>query len=186
MSHGEGHVEVGRVLIAEPFMQGRHFSRSVIYMVEHGEGGSVGFVLNKPLHRAVAGLVPGLKGIECPVYAGGPVEPGRLYYLHLRPGIKGSISLPGGVYWGGDFEVLTGMLREGAIRPGDVRFFAGYSGWAGGQLAGELKGHSWLTGEIDAAALFSLPNEHLWEESTRALGGKYRVWANFPEDPVMN
>ena len=42
-------VEIGNILIAEPFLQGKYFSRSVIFMVEHDEKGSIGFVLNKPM-----------------------------------------------------------------------------------------------------------------------------------------
>lgn len=47
--HNDDRVEVGKVLIAEPFLEGKYFNRSVVYMVEHDSSGSVGFVLNKPL-----------------------------------------------------------------------------------------------------------------------------------------
>jgi putative transcriptional regulator len=185
--HEEGDLAAGRLLIADPFLRGPYFSRSVVYLVEHDERGSVGFVLNKPLARpTVAGLAPGLEGIECPLHAGGPVGSDRLLYLHRVPGVDGARALPGGVYHGGDLEVLLKMLREGKARPRDVRFFVGYSGWDAGQLAGELAEHSWLTGDITPARLFSPPGRRLWEASMRALGGRFRAWAMFPEDPTMN
>ena len=41
--HNDDRVEVGKVLIAEPFLEGKYFNRSVVYMVEHDPSGSVGF-----------------------------------------------------------------------------------------------------------------------------------------------
>ena len=49
-------VEIGNILIAEPFLQGKYFSRSVIFMVEHDEKGSIGFVLNKPMAYTTSDL----------------------------------------------------------------------------------------------------------------------------------
>ena len=46
-THRLVHPEKGRVLIAEPFLQGPYFARSIILLTEHGSDGSVGFVLNK-------------------------------------------------------------------------------------------------------------------------------------------
>ena len=37
----------GRLLISEPTLADSYFKRSVIILTEHGENGSVGFILNK-------------------------------------------------------------------------------------------------------------------------------------------
>ncbi|MBK9480008.1 MAG: YqgE/AlgH family protein [Bacteroidetes bacterium] len=37
----------GRLLISEPTLADSYFKRSVIVLTEHGENGSVGFILNK-------------------------------------------------------------------------------------------------------------------------------------------
>ena len=55
--HNDDRVEVGKVLIAEPFLEGKYFNRSVVYMVEYDENGGVGFVLNKPLPYTTSELV---------------------------------------------------------------------------------------------------------------------------------
>ena len=39
----------GRILIAEPFLHGEYFSRSVVLLVAHSEKGAVGFILNKKI-----------------------------------------------------------------------------------------------------------------------------------------
>lgn len=179
-------VEIGNILIAEPFLQGKYFSRSVIFMVEHDEKGSIGFVLNKPMTYTTSDLVTELAGLEYPVYIGGPVEQNQLYYLHTHAEIADALPIVPGIYWGGDFPELTRLLQEGKIQPGEVRFFAGYSGWNAGQLERELDENSWMVGDITPARFFEIPNDNLWEVSMSELGGRYRIWANFPKDPIMN
>ena len=100
--HNDDRVEVGKVLIAEPFLEGKYFNRSVVYMVEHDPSGSVGFVLNKPLPYTTSELVKELEGVYFPVYIGGPVERNQLYYIgemtfrtrkRLRRGYTGVVIL---------------------------------------------------------------------------------------------
>ncbi|MDR2130678.1 MAG: YqgE/AlgH family protein [Odoribacteraceae bacterium] len=184
--HDGNRVKAGQVLIADPLLQGSMFNRSVIYMVEHNDRGSVGFVLNKPLPHTMAGLLHALKGVECLLYAGGPVEPNRLYYLHRLPEIGGMRVLPGEIYWGGDSKMLMRMLRDEKVQPNEVRFFVGYSGWGSGQLKEELEEHSWFVGDMGADRVFSPSIEGLWSDAMSALGGQYCIRAVFPEDPMMN
>lgn len=184
--HNNDRVEAGKVLIAEPFLQGSYFSRSVVYLVEHNEKGSVGFILNKSLGCTASELVHELEGVDFPVYLGGPVEPNQLYYIHTRPDIEQSLLLADGVYWGGNFKQLVYMLKNGNIGTDQLRFFAGYSGWDKGQLYGELEEHSWMVGGIERSQLFASHNEYLWEQAMRKLGGRHKIWANFPKDPILN
>ena len=86
-------VEIGNILIAEPFLQGKYFSRSVIFMVEHDEKGSIGFVLNKPMAYTTSDLVTELAGLEYPVYIGGPVEQNQLYYLHNHAEVEDALQI---------------------------------------------------------------------------------------------
>ena len=179
-------VEIGNILIAEPFLEGKYFSRSVILIVEHDDKGSIGFVLNKPMIYSTSDLVTELSGMEYPVYVGGPVEQNQLYYIHTHSELEDALHIANGIYWGGDFGQLTRMLKEGNILPGEVRFFSGYSGWEAGQLNRELEENTWMVGDIACPDVFELPNEHIWEKSMSELGGRYRIWSNFSKDPIMN
>lgn len=179
-------VEIGDILIAEPFLEGKYFSRSVIFMVEHDEKGSIGFVLNKPMAYSASDLVTELAGINFPVHVGGPVEPNQLYYLHKHPELEDALHIANDIYWGGDFTALVQMLKEGRILPEEIRFFAGYSGWDSGQLERELEENTWMVGDITSEGFFDVENEDLWESSMSALGGRYKIWSNFPKDPIMN
>ena len=184
--HNNDRVEVGKVLIAEPFLEGKYFNRSVVYMVEYDENGGVGFVLNKPLPYTTSELVKELDGVSFPVYIGGPVERNQLYYIHRREDIPDSVEIAKRIYWGGNFKVLTEMLKAENILEGEIRFFAGYSGWTENQLDSELKENSWMVGTIPTEILFDIPNESLWEQAMSSLGGRHKLWANFPEDPILN
>lgn len=179
-------VEVGNILIAEPFLEGKYFSRSVIFIVEHDDKGSIGFVLNKPMVYVASDLVTELNGVDFPVYMGGPVEQDQLYYIHSHPELDDALHIVNGIYWGGDFIRLTEMLKEGNILPDEIRFFAGYSGWESGQLKAELEENSWMVGDVTKEDMFRVSPASMWERSMSGLGDRYKIWANFPKDPIMN
>ncbi len=74
----------------------------------------------------------------------------------------------------------------GDILPVEFGFFAGYRGWVAGQLVYVLEDDSWMLGRISQERFFKFSAEELWEKSMSELGGRYKIWANFPEDPIMN
>ena len=48
----------GTLLIANPFLKDPNFIRSVIFLCEHKEEGSFGFVLNKKFPKTLGELIP--------------------------------------------------------------------------------------------------------------------------------
>ncbi|MBS1590087.1 MAG: YqgE/AlgH family protein, partial [Bacteroidetes bacterium] len=62
----------GRLLIAEPFLNDPNFYRSVILLCEHGNEGSVGFVLNHATNLQLGDLFPALSLADFTIYQGGP------------------------------------------------------------------------------------------------------------------
>jgi putative transcriptional regulator len=179
--------EKGKILIAEPFLEGRYFKRSIILLAEFNEDGAVGFVLNKPINLSVDEVLINIAHFDGDVYIGGPVDTNRIYYIHTIPKlIPNSIHIFDSLYWGGDFTVLKDLIEEKKVLPHQVRFFAGYAGWSAGQLGEEIQEHSWLVSQTEVNKIMNLENQNLWEECLRNLGGKYRMWSNFPENPSMN
>lgn len=129
--------EGGRVLVSEPFLADTYFRRSVVYLTEHNEKGSMGFVLNKALDIKISDVIDDFPEGDFPVSVGGPVSTNTVHYLHtLGDEIPESVHVKDGVFWGGDFEVLKHRIRQGEAKPKDVRFFLGYSGWSENQLQG--------------------------------------------------
>ena len=122
--------EKGRVLIAEPFLEGHHFNRSVILLTEFSDKGAVGFALNKPSRLNINDVLADLETFRSQVFIGGPVQSNQIYYLHTVPElIPNSFQVLDNLYWGGDFEILKDLIRLKKINDHQIRFFAGYSGW---------------------------------------------------------
>lgn len=177
----------GRVLISEPFMADPNFKRSVVYLCEHNEDGSFGFVINNSLDIALSELVEGIENSEFKVSFGGPVSADNLYYLHtLQDKIEGSYEIAPGLYTGGSFDQLKPLINTGIITTDEIRFFLGYSGWEAGQLDAELKVNSWLVGETSPKDVLNIKDKNLWKKTLESMGGKFKMLSNFPEDPSLN
>ena len=177
----------GTLLIANPFLKDPNFSRTVIFLCEHTEEGSFGFVLNKMFPKPLEELVPDLNVSNFPVYQGGPVQRDALHFLHQYPKlISGGEEVMENVYWGGNFESLLINLKNNDLDQDHIRFFIGYSGWSGGQLSEEMKEESWLTVKATRKLIFDTKPEDIWKNSLKHLGGNYEMMINFPTDPQLN
>jgi putative transcriptional regulator len=177
----------GTLLIANPFLKDPNFSRTVIFLCEHTEKGSFGFVLNKQFPKPLEELVPDLNITNFPVYQGGPVQRDALHFLHQYPQIiSGGEEVLENVFWGGNFESLLINLKNNDIAKNRIRFFVGYSGWSEGQLNDELKEESWLTVKATRKLIFDTNPEDIWKNSLKHLGGNYEMMINFPIDPQLN
>lgn len=177
----------GILLIADPFLKDPNFIRTVIFLCDHQQEGSFGFVLNKNYNHTLDELVNGAEGLNIPVYFGGPVQMDTIHFLHQFPdAIPGGLEITEGIFWGGDFEAAIEQLRLGKIDKSKIRFFIGYSGWGNGQLTDELNEKSWLTVMATRKLIFHKKINELWKESLRHLGGDYEMMVNFPIDPQLN
>ncbi|MCE4564177.1 YqgE/AlgH family protein [Maribellus sp. CM-23] len=177
----------GRILIAEPFLSGNYFNRSVVLLVTYSEKGAVGFILNKMVEFPINEAFPDFPDFDTQVYLGGPVATDSIYFIHkLGDRIPGSIHVMGNLYWGGDFEVIKREIRLGTIDSSEIRFFLGYSGWDAGQLEEELKDDSWLVTDVDQESVMGEMDPNSWFRFVKRAGARYSVWKNFPENPSMN
>ncbi|MEO6187416.1 MAG: YqgE/AlgH family protein [Ginsengibacter sp.] len=177
----------GTLLIANPFLKDPNFSRSVIFLCDHKDEGSFGFVLNKKISKTLSELVPEFENFDFPVFQGGPVQGDTLHFLHQYPDlISGGEEVFENVFWGGNFESLLINLRNNDIDANLIRFFIGYSGWTGGQLDSELKEESWLTVPATKDLIFNTEPGDVWKNSLKHLGGDYEMMINYPLDPQLN
>jgi len=177
----------GTLLIAEPFLKDPNFMRTVVFLCDHQDEGSFGFVINKVYDHTLDELMNDLDELKLPVYYGGPVQMDTIHFLHQYPElIPGSYEVLDGIYWGGDFETVVTLIKEGSIDTSKIRFYIGYSGWGSGQLNDELKEKSWLTAEATRKLVFHRKADEVWKDALRHLGGDYEMMANFPTDPQLN
>ncbi|MFC0185872.1 YqgE/AlgH family protein [Pseudarcicella hirudinis] len=139
----------GCLLISEPFLKDPNFERSVVLICDHNEQGSFGLVLNHKMSLHLDDVLEENIYPDIPLFAGGPVQPNTLHFIHNRPDvIEGGTEILEGLYWGGKFEDVKKLLNNGVLTAQDIRCFIGYSGWDSGQLAGELKQDSWIVSKI--------------------------------------
>lgn len=161
----------GVLLVASERMGDPRFNRAVVLIVEHGRRGSWGLIINKPTDVPVADVVPSLADIgDGPkVHFGGPVQVDhiRLLYRDDAAPEGNDTGLPG-VHWSRSPDALAGRL---ARNPDEVRIYAGYAGWAPGQLSFELTHGGWRMIQGRAANVFRDDPEGLWRRLSDALDG---------------
>jgi putative transcriptional regulator len=178
----------GDFLIATPTVLGDfNFQRSGILMVDSKASGSIGFIINKKLEYSLDDLMENIK-TPFPVYYGGPVEQDNLFFVHtLGALVPGSIQVQEDLFWSGDYEAVINLIESRKISPNQIRFFLGYSGWSEGQLESEIEENSWVVVEgLKTHDWMENPPENFWKTQMRALGGKYLIWSNAPENPMSN
>ena len=169
----------GQLLIASPQLTD-YFRRTVVLVIEHTEDGAMGIVLNRRTEAEVAEVVPslaGLAGDEDGVHAGGPVEPESVLALgdFVDPGEAGKKVA-------GSIGLLDPDRPEPELRR--MRVFAGYAGWAPGQLDAEMEQDAWIVTAAEPEDAFA-PDD-LWPTVVQRKGGNFALMATLPLDPRMN
>tara|TARA_R110001583_G_scaffold125274_2_gene276817 strand:+ start:21150 stop:21707 length:558 start_codon:yes stop_codon:yes gene_type:complete len=177
----------GKLLVSEPStLNDKSFNRSVIYLSEHNKDGCIGFIINKPTEFVLNDLITNIN-CDFKIYNGGPVEQDNLYFIHKIPDlIPNSIEIDKDIYWGGDFEILTELLNNNTIKPTEIRFFLGYSGWSVDQLKEELNESTWTVVENKYPNLLQVESIDIWKNQLLEFGGEYQIWANAPKNPNLN
>lgn len=178
----------GRLLLSEPFMFDENFRRTVVLLCSHDdENGTVGVILNKPINLRLNDVVEEFPQFKGKLYLGGPVATDTLQFIHsLGDEIEGSVKLSDHVYWGGNFEQLRTLVTAGKLKPDDVKFYLGYSGWETGQLLQEMKDNSWIIAKGNYKHIFQSDVNTLWKNVMKEMGGVYDTMANYPENPTLN
>jgi putative transcriptional regulator len=179
----------GQLLVAEPTLLDPNFRRTVVYLIDHGEDGAIGVVLNRPGELTVDELVPGwaLHASEPRVvFQGGPVTPEAAICLGRGPGDDDPSPLWKGI--GGEIGVVDlngdALLAPDGLR--DLRVFAGYAGWSAQQLESELEMDGWFVVDALPDDLFTPAAERLWHDVLARQPDELRRYAVFPEDPSVN
>jgi len=181
-------IKSGNIIIAEPFLEGDYFSRSVVGITEHGEGGTMGFVLNKPIKVKFKDLISNITSEEnFKVYKGGPVATDSLHFIHnVGDLLEDSIKIKDGLYMGGKFEKLIFLINSGLILKENIRFYIGYSGWSKGQLGEEMAAGSWVVSDWHPNYTFKIRSKLLWSEVLKHKGDRYSVIAQIPNQLNSN
>lgn len=160
-------VHPGSLLIASPMLEDGNFLRSVIYILEHSDTGTLGLIVNRDLDVPLGELWD-----DCPdrltaarlCAEGGPVDRHKGLLLHGFTDLPETYQLAEGIAVGGDPERLEAEVADGPGHRGP-RLFLGHAGWQTGQLAEEIAIGSWLVRPGHPALLLDpTPPEQLWQD----------------------
>lgn len=180
--------ERGDLLISEPYLPDPNFERSVIYLCEHDQNGSLGYILNKPTTILFSDVIDEFEGFNPKINLGGPVEQGTLHFLHKDfINLNSGKQVHDGIYWGGDFNKITTNATLKLLDESNYKFFIGYSGWSSGQLNDEIAARSWIVfKKAPLDIIFDAPIDTMWSDVLKKMGGRYKMFANYPIDPSLN
>ncbi len=178
----------GQLLLDSGQLTGSFFHRTVVLICQHDKDGAFGLVLNRPTENKVgealvADLPDPIK--EQTLYLGGPVQPTALSYLRTDSFLPDASILPN-LELGHSLETLVEIATSYSAAQ-QLRLYAGYSGWAPGQLEDELKRKAWVTHPASVELVFHTESKTLWRRILRLKEHwRYRLLAEMPDDPSWN
>ena len=182
--------EKGSLLIANPVLPDPNFSRTVILLCDHDEQGSFGLVINRSTQLKAPDLfinINILKSYNEKIYLGGPVSQSMVFFLCRSPSAAGKLDeVCSGVYLGSNLETLESLYASLENPEQDIRFYLGYSGWSGGQLAEEMEQNSWLVQRANEQFIFLDSESLIWPQAVNSLGEKYQYLTKAPVNPQWN
>jgi putative transcriptional regulator len=166
------------LLIAMPSHNESSFSKTVIYVCEHGLQGTVGLIINKPMQFPL-GLVFDQLQIEparvennhLPLLFGGPLQPERGFVIHRPFGKwRSSLTLQEDVTITTSNDIIRAIAHD--TGPKDVLVTLGYVGWGADQLDQEVIDNHWLVCPLKPELLYDVPFEQRWEYAGLSIGVK--------------
>jgi putative transcriptional regulator len=156
----------GVFLVANPRISDPLFRQSVVLITEPEVGGGpMGVIVNRPLDIKLSEAVPELGKVPekfDQLYRGGPVEFDQIVFL-VRTGQapENSLHVLPEVYLSADRDLLEKIVR-GETKVTALRAFAGFAGWAPGQLQAEIERGDWYFIKADPAVIFAEDMAGVW------------------------
>lgn len=164
----------GRFLVAARKLEDPNFSQAVVLLVDYDETGAFGLVVNRPTElqlRVALPEVPELAGSDARVFLGGPVSTERIVVLFraLAPR-EHALLIFDDVYVSSHPDTLRAVAGR---EDGPYRAYAGYAGWAPGQLDDEVLRGDWHIAPADTELVFDLPPGEAWPTLIERSEGRW-------------
>lgn len=148
------------LLVAKPGLLDPNFRETVVLVSQAADGSTVGVILNRPTPRRHSRTGE-------PIAFGGPVMREVLVALFRaeRAPEAPAFHVLKGIYLSMQPEHVDEAVQE-------RRLFAGFAGWAPGQLQSELARDDWFVLPPSAELVFRNDTSGLWEELVRKARGR--------------
>ena len=157
----------GKFLVAAKQLYDPNFSETVILLTSYDWHSAMGLVINRPSDIKLAKVLPDIKGIRRyndTIYIGGPVErDSMVMIIRSNSQYADTLKVSGDIYVSMSMKVLQRLVKN-AENGEQFRVYAGYSGWASGQLEHEVDRGDWLIIDADAETVFDKDSTLIWQE----------------------
>ena len=159
-------------LVATDQLKGTGFERTVVLMVHFGgRGGTTGLTINRPSKMLLKEAFPKitrLRDSDDALYLGGPVGSQSVFVLlRTEQPKEGMMPLIKDIYFVPGHQILAQPIE------GDSRVFAGYTGWAQGQLQAEIERGDWRVIRRDPDIIFDRDTVDLWQQLSKRWSGNW-------------
>ena len=162
-------VELGKgvFLVASRKLSDPNFSQTVIFITDYSEAETGGLIINRQTDLAISELLPHLdklKSLTGKVHFGGPVGIHQIQVLfQTDTTLAGSRHIVENIFMVNSMPLFN-QINNGELQPGALNIYAGYAGWAAGQLESELLRGDWYLWQADSASIFTKPAHNIWPE----------------------
>lgn len=161
----------GQLLVASTEMKDPRFAESVIYMIEHDSKGAFGLIINQPVAQGPLQDLLKSFGVnndkvsgDVVLNYGGPVNQLAGFVLHSdEVALDNTKRVKDGLAVTANAALIE-MIGEGK-GPRQYLVMLGYTGWAPGQLEGEILAGSWHIIPGDKALIFAKEADKKWRQA---------------------
>jgi putative transcriptional regulator len=160
----------GKFLVASKQLKDPHFFETVVLLLEYDSKGAMGLVINRPTKVKLSKVLPDIQGLQKRsdlIYLGGPVAKNQLMLLiRTTSPPEGSRLVFKNIYLSSSQAIIKKMIDD-SDTPERFRVYAGYAGWAPGQLDHEVSRGGWHILQADEASVFDKTPSEVWPELIR-------------------
>lgn len=157
----------GKLLVASRRLGDPNFMETVVLLIDYGQDGAMGLVINRPSQIKLATVFPDIKALKerkDTIYVGGPVAINQMLLLVATPQApEESQEVTGDIYISSSWKVFERLMKN-AAKEERFRIFAGYAGWAPHQLDFEISRGDWHVLKADAETVFDKKPAEIWQE----------------------
>ena len=161
------------ILVASSTLDGSPYERTVVMATPLGDGGHIGFIINKPIGVKLETLFPddtAAHAVKDSAYVGGPALASVMFAVTRNTPERPDAAIP---LMPGLFAVVEKDAIDHIIRttPNEARYFMGVMVWKPGDLANQVSGNVWEVRPANADMVLRAKSPGLWD----SLRGS---WAN--------
>lgn len=161
----------GLFLVATEHLTGTSFQQTVILLTHVSEQGATGLAINRPTDIPLNEVFPDISQLEKihdTLYLGGPISTHAIFVLvNTTHPYQDMFPVTGNVYFS------TAQDAFGHPLDGAIRTYAGYAGWAPGQLQYEIDRGDWLVVKTDPSIVFEKDLRGLWQRLKSRWSGDW-------------